>query len=319
MKVVVFGGSGFLGGHVADVLTDCGHDVLIYDIKGSSYIRPEQEMIIGSVLEEEKVSAAVEGADVVYNFAGIADIDEAARKPLESVKANILGNAIILEACRKTNVRRFVFASSLYVYSKSGSFYKSTKQSCESLIETYNESFGLPYTILRYGSLYGPRADERNTIYRFIRQALTEGKITRQGNGEELREYISVLDAARGSVEILSEDYANQHVILTGHQQMRIRDILIMIREMLDNKVEIEFTPATQKYHYEITPYSFVPKVGKRLICKTYLDLGQGIVELIYSMYRDLNPLPGFGGIVANDEEEGLELEHRPLVRVVNN
>lgn len=300
MKVVVFGGSGFLGSHVADALTDAGHEVVIFDIRPSPYLKSGQEMVVGNILDDKIVITAVDGAEIVYNFAGIADIAEAGQRPLDSVKYNILGNSIILEACHKANVKRFVFASSLYVYSKAGSFYRSTKQACELLIENYYEVFGLPYTILRYGSLYGPRTDDNNFIHRAIRQALTKGVIVREGDGEEIREYIHVLDAAKGSVDILSEEFVNQHVILTGQQQMKIKDLLMMIKEMLDNKVKIEFLPADKNHHYEITPYSFAPKIGKRLTSKTYLDLGQGIFDSISTIYRDVNPSPVYDNILVN-------------------
>lgn len=297
-KIIIFGGAGFLGSFVADTLTDAGHKVAIFDLKSSPFLKQEQDMIVGDILDEPAVTEAVKGCDIVYNFAGLADIDEVAQKPLESVKANILGNSNILEACRKTKVSRFVFASSLYVYSKSGSFYRSTKQACELIIDNYNEVFGLPYTILRYGSLYGPRAGTDNAIYKFISQALTEGKITRYGDGEELRDYIHVIDAAKGSVEILSQEFENQHVILTGQQQMKIKDLLGMIREMLDNKVELEYLPPNQSHHYEISPYAFRPKVGKRLTSKSYLDLGQGILDSIYDIHQKLEPSPACNGVV---------------------
>ena len=302
MKAVVFGGSGFLGSHVADALTGTGHDVAIYDIKESAYLKKSQAMILGDILDQKRVESAVKGCDVVYNFAGIADIDEAIQKPLDSVRVNILGNSIILEACKNIGLKRFIFASSLYVYSKTGSFYRSTKQSCELLIENYHEGFNLPYTILRYGSLYGPRSDERNFIYTIIKEALTEGRITRYGDGEELREYIHVTDAAMGSIEILSKEFENQHVIITGSQQTRIKDLFAMIKEMLDNKVDIKFLPPQPSTHYEITPYSFAPKIGKRLLSKTYLDLNQGMLETIYSMYKGLNPLPRYENISVKDK-----------------
>lgn len=301
MKAIVFGGSGFLGSHVADALDDAGYEVTIYDIRPSSYLRSSQKMVIGNVLDEKMVEEVVRDNEIVYNFAGIADIDEASRRPLDSVKFNILGSSVILEACRKAHVKRFVFASSLYVYSKTGSFYRSTKQACELLIENYQEVFGLPYTILRYGSLYGPRADERNAIYCFVKQALEEKKITRYGDGEELREYIHVHDAAQGSIEILSDEFKNQNVILTGNQQMRIKDLLNMIKEMLDNKISIEFLPPNENFHYEITPYTFAPKIGKRLTSKTYLDLGQGILETIYELYGKNNPLSPYNGITIKE------------------
>lgn len=297
MRVTVFGGSGFLGSHVADCLTDAGYKVTIFDCKNSTYLRPEQEMIVGNILDEKIVEKIVKSSDIVYNFAGIPDIDGAIENPTESVKSNILGNTVILEACRKTKIKRFVFASSLYVYSKSGSFYRSTKQACELLIENYNEIFGLPYTILRYGSLYGPRVDERNFVYSIIKQALKEGKITREGDGEEIREYIHVYDAARCSTGILTDEFINQHVMITGNQQMKVKDLLLMIKEMLNNKIEIEYKPPKITSHYEITPYTFAPKLAKRIISKTYVDLGQGLLELMQSLYKQLNLHPDYDGL----------------------
>jgi UDP-glucose 4-epimerase len=289
MNVLVFGGSGFLGSHVADVLSEEGHKVTIYDLRPSPYLRKDQKMIVGDILDETKVFSSVKGQDIVYNFAGIADIDDAMEQPLESVRINVLGNTIILEACRKSKVKRFVFASSLYVYSRSGSFYRASKHSCEMIIESYAETFGLPYTILRYGSLYGPRADEKNGIRKFISQALKEGTITRPGNGSELREYIHVQDAARGSVTILSDQFKGQSVVLTGHQQMHVSDLLQMIKEMLGGKIKIEYVPAVSAYHYQITPYTFAPKVAKRLVNSTYLDMGQGILDCIYQLAKELD------------------------------
>ncbi len=296
-KAIVFGGSGFLGSHVADALTRAGYDVAIYDIKPSNHLKAPQKMIVGDIMDEKLVTRSVKDRDFVYNFAGIADIEEAGKRPLDCVKFNILGNSIILEASRRARIKRFVFASSLYVYSKAGSFYRSTKQACELLIENYYEMYALPYTILRYGSLYGPRSDENNFIYQILRQALTEGKIERCGDGEELREYIHVLDAARGSIEILADDFANQHVILTGSQQMRVKDLMFMIKEMLDNKIALKFLAPKEDSHYEITPYSFAPRTGKRLAARTYLDLSQGILESMYDMYEKINPLQISGGI----------------------
>lgn len=288
-KVIVFGGSGFIGSHVADVLTESGYEVLIYDLEKSKYLKSSQKMIIGDILDEAKVEKAVKDCDIVYNFAGIADIEEASKNPLDSVRFNILGNSIILEACRKAKIKRFVFASSVYVYSKAGSFYRSTKQACELLIENYNEIFGLSYTILRYGSLYGPRADKNNFIYDIINEALKKGKIIREGDGEEIREYVHVHDAAKGSVEILSEEYSNQYVMITGNQQMKVKDLLFMIKEMLDNKIKIEYIPSKVNYHYEITPYTFAPKLAKKIVSRSYTDLGQGILSSIQDIYNEIN------------------------------
>ena len=126
-----------------------------------------------------------------------------------------------------------MYASTVYVYSDSGSFYRCSKAACEHYIETYRKQYKLNYTILRYGTLYGNRADTKNSVYRFITHAMIEGKITYPGDGCEIREYINVLDAAQASVEILSEDFVNEHVIFTGHSPMKVSELFMIIREIL--------------------------------------------------------------------------------------
>lgn len=284
-KVTVFGGSGFLGSHVSQKLTEAGYEVLIYDVFPSPYLLPAQQMVVGDTLDEAAVQKAVAGADFVFNFAGIADIEQASLRPLDTIRQNIMGNGIVLEACRKENVKRYVFASSSYVYSKSGAFYRCSKQACELYIETYQEQFGLDYTMLRYGSLYGPRSDERNAIYRFVQQALTERVLHYEGSPDAMREYIHVEDAARCSVEILGPEYANQHVILTGHHPMRVRDLFRMIAEMLPFEVEMRFEEKYNPYHYLVTPYSFNPRMGRKLAPSYYVDIGQGILRLLDEQY----------------------------------
>jgi UDP-glucose 4-epimerase len=274
---------------VADALTRASYKTIVFDIKKSPYLQKGQAMFVGNILDKEAVGKAVAGCEVVYNFAGMADIEEAHLKPVETVENNILGNTIILEACRLSQVKRFVFASTVYVYSDAGSFYRSSKQACELIIENYHEVFGLPYTILRYGSLYGPRAGETNWVYKTLKQAVTEGKITRYGDGEEIREYIQVEDAARCSVMILAEEFENQSIIITGYQPIRVKDIMIMIREMLGNKIELEFLPTDSSLHYEITPYVFNPKIARRFVSNSYLDLGQGLLQCLEEIYKKLH------------------------------
>jgi len=290
MKITVFGGSGFLGSHVCDKLTEAGHGVKIFDLHESPWHHSSQQMIVGDILDQHAVDKAVEGADVVFNFAGMADLEEAGQKAIDTIKYNILGNAIILEACIRYKVKRYVFASSVYVYSKSGGFYRCSKQACELYIETYHEAFGIEYTILRYGSLYGPRADERNAIFRFIKEALEKGEISYYGSADSLREYIHVEDAARSTVEILKPEFANENIILTGHQPMRVGDLFKMIAEMLDHPINLKFNQGGSSSHYEITPYSFSPKVGKKYAPPLHIDLGQGILRAIEDQYKILNP-----------------------------
>lgn len=289
MKVVVFGGAGFLGSHVADELSRRGFDVTIFDNRHSTYLKSDQKIVVDSILEREKVEQTLESCDYAYNFAAIADIEDARHNPIETLEINILGTANILDACRKSGVKRFIFASSVYVYSDLAPFYRSSKQACELIIEDYQKTFGIDYTILRYGSLYGKRANEFNFIYKIIKQAIEEGKIVRKGDGEEIRDYIHVLDAARCSVDILSEDFANECVMLTGTQSTKIKDLLNMVREMFHGEIKIEYLPISEVGHYEITPYTFRPKVAKKYVSNYYYDLGQGILDMIYDIYSHSN------------------------------
>ena len=214
--VVVFGASGFLGSHVADALTDAGYRVRLFDRSPSPYLQSNQEMIIGDIMNLDQAIEAAKGASIVYNFAAIADIDEAHNKPIPTATINVLGNMHALEAARIAGARRFVFASSVYVYSESGSFYRASKQAAERFTETYHERYGLDYNILRYGSLYGRRSDKRNGIYRMLHEAVAHHSVTYKGSGEAMREYIHVEDAARMSVQILAPEFANWHMILIG-------------------------------------------------------------------------------------------------------
>lgn len=286
---LVLGAGGFLGSHVADALSTAGFKVRLFDRRPSPYQRADQEMIIGDLMNIDQVIKAAEGASVVYNFAAIADIDEAHNDPLATANINVIGNMHALEAARLAGARRFVFASSVYVFSDSGSFYRASKQAAERFTETYHERYGLDYTILRYGSLYGRRADKRNGIYRMLFEALQNHTITYHGSGDALREYIHVEDAARMSVQILAPEFANRHLVLTGQEKLRIRDVMTMIAEIMPDKIELRFDEASPGHHYQITPYAFQPRIGRKLVLNEHVDLGQGLIDCIREIHQQLN------------------------------
>lgn len=286
--VVVFGASGFLGSHVADALSAAGYRVRLFDRCPSPFLKQGQEMIVGDIMDLQQVIDAAKDADIVYNFAAIADIDEAHDKPVETAAINVLGNTHVLEAARLANVRRFVFASTVYVYSESGSFYRASKQASERFTETYHDRYGLEYNILRYGSLYGRRSDQRNGIYRMLHEAITHHSITYKGSGNAMREYIHVEDAARMSVQILAPEFANRHLILTGQEKLRIHDVMTMISEMMPWPIELHFNETNTIHHYEITPYAFQPRIGRKLVLNDHVDLGQGLLDCIREIHHDL-------------------------------
>lgn len=281
MRVCVIGGSGFLGSHVADQLSAAGHEVRIYDHKPSPWLQQGQTMLVGDLNAFESLVDAVSQCEVVYNFAALADLNEALDRPIDTVKINVLGNVQALEACRQRGVKRFIYASTVYVYSRQGGFYRCSKQAAEHYVEEYQHAYGLDYTILRYGSLYGSRADHGNSLYRIVKGALETGKLRYEGSPDSLREYIHVEDAARASLKALEDSFRNQSVVLTGHEPMRVLDLLEMLAEILGLQQGVEFIAGEQPGHYVRTPYAYQPKLGRKYVPPMHVDLGQGLLQLI--------------------------------------
>ena len=289
-KVVVIGGAGFMGSHTADILSERGFKVTIFDNKVSSWLRADQEMIVGDILDRDSVNAVVSGAKYLYHFAGSADIDEAKERPFNTVNLNIMGTTVALEAAVKSGVERFIYASTMYVYSPYGSFYRASKQAAEIIIETYQESFDLDFTFLRYGSLYGPRSQDWNGLRRYVSQVIQEGKLDYRGTGKERREYIHVRDAARLSVDILDEIHKNKAITVTGHQVLNSEELIDLIFEIAGIDKNVVFSQDNfSQDHYVMTPYRYTPKQAKKLMPDEFIDLGQGVLEIIEDIHGELD------------------------------
>lgn len=288
-KAVIFGGSGFIGSYVADELTRRNYKVVIADKIKSQYIKPEQEFIQIDILDFNSIQKAIENASFVYNFVAIANLDESINKPMETMQINVMANMNILEACRKNRtIERFIYASSAYALSEDGSFYGISKRTSEKIIEEYYKRYGLKYSIIRYGSIYGERESHNNYIYNLIYDALKTGKLIYKGDGEDIREYIHVADSAKLSVDILeNQAFENEHIILTGIEKLKRIELLTMINEILGNKLEIVNIDSNYFGHYKITPYAFHPTVAKKLVANPFMDLGQGLLEVIRTISEE--------------------------------
>jgi UDP-glucose 4-epimerase len=88
--------------------------------------------------------------------------------------------------------------------------------------------------------------------------------------------------------DILSPEYTNQHIVITGHYPMKTRDMLEMIKEMLKKDITFEFSITHHDAHYKLTPYSFTPKIGSKLVSNLYVDMGQGFLECLEELSQDL-------------------------------
>ena len=289
-KVLVFGGFGFLGHYLVNELINRGYEVTVADIHENEKLESKITYIKCDIISKENVENVFKNKqfDVVYNLAGFANLDTAIKYPLETIQLNVIGNIHILELCVKNNVSRFVYASSAYAMSNKGSFYGISKLASEKIIEEYLKKYSLPFTILRYGSVYSERSYDNNYIYNLVKTAVLEGEINHNGDGNELREYIHAADASKLSVDVIeSEDFKNLHVILTGNERMKRSDLFNMVKEILNDQVEIKYKNDGYHNHYNFTPYSFEPSVSRKLSANPHIDMGQGLLECVRSVHKN--------------------------------
>lgn len=286
MKIVVFGGAGFLGSYVVSELIKRGHEVTVADLSRQT---TEAAFKRCDVAKEKQVeSIFTEPFDVVYNFAGFSSLDLASQFPKKVLELNVMGNINILDQIKDKPIKRFVFASTAYAMSKKGTFYGISKLTSEKIIEEYAKITKLPFTILRYGSVYSEKNFSNNYMYKLIEEAVKTKKITHGGDGSELREYIHAVDAASLSCDILEDDSHNgANYIITGNSKIKRLDLFNMINEILGDKIEINCLDNAYENHYKLTPYSFQPMMCKKLTPNPHIELGQGLLRCIQEISNE--------------------------------
>ncbi len=282
-KVLVFGGSGFLGSHICDQLTDQNYDVTIFDKNKSKYLKKKQKIVIGDISNIKQVKNASKNKDYILHFAAVSDIEESNLDPIKTIKYNIVGTANILEVMRKNKkIKKIIYASSIYARSKEGGFYSTSKRSSESLIENYNEKFNINYSILRFGSLYGIRANFFNPINNFIKQAIRFKKIERIGDGSDVRNYINVKDAAKICIKILELNENNKHYNILGNKRMTVKSLIKLIAKKTNiKKIIFKKTKKKELLHYKVNPFSYKVYDGIFFNNKNEIKLDDGIEEMI--------------------------------------
>lgn len=293
MKALVTGGSGFVGHHIVNELMKNRIKTVVYDCSKPPVAvkkNPLCTFIQGDVLDSGQLTKAMKGCDYVFHTAAIADVDQARKIPRKTMEVNVIGTTNCLDAARENKVKRFLFASTVYVAGNRGSFYRLSKQTCESLCRTYHDEFGLEYTTLRYGSLYGREPNHWNFIYGVCKSLLTSGEFTYSSSPDAVREYIHINDAARESVRIAGDkNFANKAVLITGHQRMKMSEFFDMVREILGNNVQIRYTQSENNPHYVITPYSFDIEVPVRVNLSSYVDISEGILDCLREVQKEID------------------------------
>lgn len=281
MRVLVTGGSGFLGSHICEELVRRGHHAISLDNTPLESTVPGVEFTVADIRDPDTVAEAITGCDAVFHCAAVADLELARDSPRLALEVNILGALSVLEAAKTAGVKRFMHASSVYVFSKGGSVYRTSKQAAENLVQDLAGPLGLDATILRFGSLYGPRADPGNAIRRLVTQAVTERRIDFWGDGTEIREYIHIRDAASLAVDALDDRFAGQSLHITGRERTSTLELLETINEMMGGDLEVSLRDVPFEGRYRLTPYSFEANTSRRLVSDTYVDLGLGLLESI--------------------------------------
>lgn len=254
-KVLVTGGSGFIGSHIVDRLMEEGYETAVFDIAKPH--RRDVGFINSDVLDFKKVVKVLRGFDCVYHLAAVSDVNDVNKDPLRAVRVNSEGTANVLEAARKNNIERVIFASSAWVYSSTGvdkpdersSFfinasahiYTSAKMASEMYCHNYHELYGQNFTILRYGTAYGPRMRESMAIPRFLEKALAGEPLTIFGDGSQQRNFVYVEDLADGNLAALKKNAENQIYNLVGEKKVSVIEIADTIKKILGSEVKIEF------------------------------------------------------------------------------
>lgn len=255
MKVLVTGGSGFIGSHVVDKLRDKGVNVRVYDMIMPTY-RNDIEYYQGSILDFDSIEMAMCEIDAVYHLAAVADVKDVFERPDYSEAINVRGTFNVLQAARQNKVKRVIYGSTIWVYSEAdvdkvdestslhapSHLYTATKLTSEYYCQAYSKLYGLEYTILRYGIPYGPRARDGAVIPIFVRKALNGEPLTIAGDGSQFRKFIYVEDLAEGNVLALQSIGKNKIFNLDGKEQITIKHLAETIKKILRD-TKIEYTP----------------------------------------------------------------------------
>jgi len=281
MKVLVTGGAGFIGSHIADELLAAGHGVVIVDSLHTGHRRnvPAGATFYEVDICDQAAMAQIferEGIEAISHQAARANVRESMNDPITYATTNILGTLGLLELARKHDCRKIVFASTggaVYGegYSADGSKlpfketawprpkdnYGANKLSMEFHLDLYHANYGLPYVILRYPNVYGPRQDSKGEagVVAIFAGAMLAGQPTKiNGDGKQTRDFTYVGDVARANRLALESDAVGIFNVGTGIPT----DI---------NQIHRVLTTLTA---YSLTPEYLSRPVGE--VLATYLD-----------------------------------------------
>jgi UDP-glucose 4-epimerase len=263
-KVLITGGAGFIGSHLANNLIEMGHEVVIVDnlSSGSKENIPVAatfyKIDLKNCLEINEIFK-IEKPNMVSHHAAQTKVRDSLRNPKKDAQNNILGTINLMQALKKTNVRKVVYASSGgAVYGNVGplphseknlpkpiSYYGASKLSAENYIRISCAQLGISYSILRYSNVYGPRQREDGfggVVPIFIKSLLLKKRPTIYGDGQQTRDFVYIDDVIRANVKAMNSDKSDVFNVGTG-QETSINNLFKMINLKLDASATIKYAP----------------------------------------------------------------------------
>jgi len=262
-KVVVTGGAGFIGSHIAEQWINDGAEVHVIDNLRSGFLSNLENLngVIfhkGSVTDKSLVFDVLQDADYVHHLAALVSVPESIEKPYECVEINIIGLLNILEAARYHKVKKVVFSSSAAVYGDNEELPKTinsipdpkspygiTKLEGEYYLKMYNKEYGLGTVSLRYFNVFGPRQNPNSqyaaAIPIFIKKALADEPVTIFGDGTQTRDFIYVKDVVKANLLAAKNDKVSGVFNVALGKSISINEIAREIIKLTNSKSQIVY------------------------------------------------------------------------------
>ena len=273
MRILVTGGAGFIGGHLAERFVADGHDVVVLDnfdpfydtrIKDHTVVACRKRadegdgtyrLVEGDVRDTDLVTGLVKEAEYVYHQAAQAGVRPSVENPRKYDEVNVDGTLNVLDAARDTGIERVVLASSSSVYGKPEylpydeshpttpvSPYGASKLAVERYACAYSEVYDLPAVALRYFTVYGPRMRPNMAISNFVSRCLNGEPPVVYGDGTQTRDFTFIEDIVEANVTLLSEDAPDSEALNIGStDNIEILTLAEEIRDQLAPDLKIEF------------------------------------------------------------------------------
>jgi len=274
MRVLITGGAGFVGSHLAEAFLARGDDVIALDTGSQAKVRhllrnPHFRLVVDSVMDPDVVDSLAAQADLIYHLAGVVGVEHYVADPYAVMNVNVIGTQNVLRAAQKHG-RRLVFSSTSEVYGKNPAIpwaedadrvlgpttidrwcYATSKAAGEHFCLAYVR-LGLKVTILRYFNIYGPRLDRLDVgrvITIFLGQLLRGDALTVIGDGSQTRCFTWIDDAIRATVAAGTVDGAVGQVINIGtNQETSIRRLAELMIELGGGPSTIRLVPQESVY-----------------------------------------------------------------------